>query len=144
MWSAGIAFSPDGRQFSISNATAGIHTLDTKNWQEKWDYTFTPNLTMISLVYSPDGKYLVGCGRDYRIWFWDAATGDVAKTFVGPSNAQDLAFCDDGSRLITAPGILWDMSTGSQLLKLDGGGNVVAISPDGRQIATGGSEIFIW
>ena len=154
VWSAGIAFSPDGTQFAFADPDTGVHTLDTNNWQPTWDHD--PRCTIISLAFTPDGKYLVGCGWDYRIWFWDATTGHVTRTLIGPSGANDIAFCGDGSRFITghhSVALLWDTATGSQFLRLNfpaksgsfrTHGRVATISFDGRQIATGGGQIIIW
>jgi serine/threonine protein kinase/WD40 repeat protein len=148
-WSAGVAFSPDGQRFAIANRSEGVKVLDTNHWKTAW--THDPDVVFITLAFSPDGKFLVGCGNDYRIWFWDAATGDVVRTLVGPSGSDDVAFSDDGSRFITGHrglgAVLWDTMTGSQILRLEGPaqtGGVATISSDGRHIATGGGKIVIW
>jgi WD40 repeat protein len=140
-WTAAIAFTPDGRQFAMGHQRGGVQCFNTNDWGKTWETD--PGFTIITLAFSRDGKYLAGCGgSDHRIWFWDAATGAVAKTVVGPGNTSDVGFSDDGSRMITGHG-LWDTTTGIQLLRLDGG-QVAAISPDGRQIATGGGKVTIW
>jgi WD40 repeat protein len=149
IWSAGISFSADGQRFAFANRFAGVHVLDTNNWQTIWVHD-PGALSMISLAFSPDGRFLVGCGGDRHIWIWNATTGDVVKTLVGPSKAFDVAFCDDGSRFVTGhrgQTVLWDSTTWNQLLRLDvppDTGGVVTISPDGRHIAAGGRRIFIW
>jgi WD40 repeat protein/tRNA A-37 threonylcarbamoyl transferase component Bud32 len=148
-WHAGIAFSPQGELFGFTNFKNGVQVVDTSSWEKNWEDKRVA--TFITLAFSPDGNHLVGCSRDDGIWFWKAGTGEVTRTLIGPSNALDLAFCNDGSRLATGHDsgvtVLWESITGSQLLRLRGPertGGVVALSSDGRRIATGGGQVIFW
>ncbi len=137
------AFSPDGRKI----ATTNYHGA-TEIWQAE-----TQQLLMTinhakgagSVRFSPDGKLLaighIG-NKDHTVKLCDARTGREIMVFSGHGGSVDPFFSPDGTRLITHSSDMtvrfWDVMTGQQLLALMGNG--LAISPDGRTLATGGMD----
>jgi WD40 repeat protein len=107
----------------------------------------TSSLSGIALA--PDGDLLASAGSMFdsvvELWRisdgtrWGAITGGI--TF-----ASSLAFCPDGSKLVTGGGGgvgVWRLSDGALVQSLPGnpdGTSAVAVSPDGNLIASGGSD----
>jgi WD40 repeat protein len=96
-----------------------------------------------SVVFSPDGKVVVGTHHD-AIVLWDAATGRELRqlrTFADGGN-DGAAYSPDGKYLATTNYhrqfvFLWDLSTGKELWRHGLWGGPVAFSPDGKTVAAG-------
>jgi beta-lactam-binding protein with PASTA domain len=82
---------------------------------------------------------------------WDAATGEVIRTFTGHAYpVYSAAFSPDGAKVLTGSGDpsakLWNTATGEVLLTLAGANGhtnevySVAYSPDGSQVLTGAGD----
>jgi beta-lactam-binding protein with PASTA domain len=82
---------------------------------------------------------------------WDAATGEVIRTFTGHDYpVYSAAFSPDGAKVLTGSGDpsakLWNTATGEVLLTLAGANGhtnevySVAYSPDGSQVLTGAGD----
>ena len=74
---------------------------------------------------------------------WDASTGKRLRTLETGAASSDMEFSRDGSRLanttVDERGYairLWDWPAGVETLKLRDSGLRVALSPDGRLVAT--------
>jgi WD40 repeat protein len=99
-----------------------------------------------SVVFSPDGKHILTCGKDATATIWDAQLGTLVGQLKGHKAAVgSVAVSPDGLRFATASwdgsAKIWDASTGAELLHLQGNakqGTVtcVGFSPDGLQIVT--------
>ena len=68
---------------------------------------------VMSVVFSPDGKYVLTGSADKTARLWDAATGRQVRTFVGHTGwIVSVAFSPDGKYVLTgsADGTarLWD------------------------------------
>lgn len=106
--------------------------------------------------FSPCGKYLVGCGYDATIQRWDIS-GEEPKQLSPLSGhngwLQGLGFQPAGDRLLTADSWgrltcwsyaaadskpLWDLPEAH-----DGWIRALAVSPDGKWVATGGNDSVV-
>jgi WD40 repeat protein len=99
-----------------------------------------------ALAFSPDSGKLVSANEKVRLW--DVRTGrllreiDEKKLLVDSFSVQDVAFSADG-RIVASGGdhlITWNVETGELVKQFDNGSYVVALSADGRSIASARGE----
>jgi eukaryotic-like serine/threonine-protein kinase len=159
-----FAFSPDSQRIAVSITTNREHRV------LQWDIAsrqFVKEIKhparIMSLAYSPDGLHLATGTRDYpggTIRFWSVATQQaVGPTIHDIGPVESMAYSEDGQRLATegsaagAEGFrVWDVTTGERVSSLIGhseavGGNqTLVFSPDGRILATAGSDrkVILW
>ena len=102
---------------------------------------------VLAVGFSRDGTLLASGGADRTVVVWDLRTGgrrSVLRGHTGP--VTDLVFGREGDRLATASwdrsARTWDAGSGRELLRLRNSAEVngVAYSPDGRFLATAGSD----
>jgi WD40 repeat protein len=100
-----------------------------------------------AVVFSPGGRVVASGSVDDSIQLWNARThrevpGNQQGGGMEMADVIDtLAFTPDGRVLASATVgavVLWDVRTQKRLRKLAVGGEVLAISPDRRILATGG------
>jgi WD40 repeat protein/DNA-binding SARP family transcriptional activator len=135
-----VAWSPDGTRL-LSMAADGTRIWDAR--------TGRPLLKVpplggpgVSAALSPDGaQMLLESGLGPQVW--DASSGKWLRTLATSAASADMKFTRDGSRLASTTldeqGYairIFDWPAGNELLKLRESGLRVALSPDGRLIAT--------
>jgi hypothetical protein len=116
-----------------------------------------------SVAFSPDGTRVLSGSGDVRgnddntLKLWDAANGQLLRTFAGHTGwVTSVAFSPDGTRVLSGSGgfddktlKLWDAASG-QLLRAFTGHTAyvrsVSFSPDGTRVLSGGADgiIRIW
>src|SRR5262249_25366848 len=109
--------------------------------------------SLISVAYSPDGRWIGTASWDGTTRIWDAQTAkevrrlDVPATRDNnPARLSRILFSPDNQFVVTAQQampneagvIVWDRRTGKKLHEFLGGAGSAAISPDGKLIACGG------
>ncbi len=156
-----IAISPDGKTLA-SVATKKTTSPNTTTWMsaeyvalwdvEKGKETFRlkgHENGVIAMAFAPDCKTLVS--SDWKsMHSWDLATGKELPGKFSARRVFTMAFATDGKILATG-GVdhtvrLWDASTGTEKLTRKGhqdAVDAVAVSPDGRTVATGGYDDII-
>ncbi len=108
---------------------------------------------VLTLAYSPDGRWLASGGVERKILLHDAKTGKVHRVFEGhQSDIRYVAFSPDSTTLISgsSDGVvkLWSLEEKQEptALKFDIPGMRLAVSPDGRFLAAGGvgGTVKLW
>lgn len=135
-----VAFSADGRTLATVEDGGMIGLWDARKRQRLGqvpgsDATFSTKGSRLAVV---DGE---------RVSVWDAATRKRVMR-VGHEHVTDAAFSPDGRWLVTASEariVVWEVPTGRKVRTLRDiagqGGVSLAVSPDGRTVATGAATV---
>jgi len=108
---------------------------------------------VMAVAFSPDGNTLASGDHLGELHLWDVATGKRAKKLEGRhTRLSSLVFSPDGEWLYTGggPGAdsitirVWDVDTGEVFSKSASNDSVncLALSPDGKLLASGGEVVF--
>ena len=111
--------------------------------------------TITSATFSPDGRAVLS-GGESSLKLWDAATGQLVRTFTDNSSNSPVysaVFSPDGRSVLSAGTDkiirLWDLATGRPIRTFEGHGDIVisvAFSPDGRNVLSGSQDktVKLW
>jgi WD40 repeat protein len=167
------AFSPDGSLLAVGYGRfTGMLQEPRPGQAVLWDARSGGRKLAIpgqvdgvcSVTFSPDGKTLAVTEYPGVVRLWDVEGGRERLTIKAPAwTPGSVAFSPDGRLLATGlwtgtkdgvspPGndvVVWDVATGKSALTLKGhteGVHVVAFSPNGRLIASGGWDgvVKVW
>ena len=102
---------------------------------------------VMTIAYSPDGSLIATGSWDTKVKLWDTKSGFLIRTLSGHTGlVKSLAFTPDGQALLTASYDdtlkLWNVATGQVIWSVSASDTSVALSHDGRLLATG-SELNI-
>jgi WD40 repeat protein len=108
---------------------------------------------VMSVAFSPNGRYLASSSVDRTVKLWDPHTGNEIATFKGHTDwVHCVAFSPDSLSLASSSGktvILWSAHDRTEVATLTGHASTVtgvAFSSDGLRLATGSSDrtVKIW
>ena len=141
---------------AVSFHAAGLGEPEAPSMDGDWRTWQLPETATIRLgkgriedvAFSPNGD-LVAVGTQVGIWLYDAATSrEVA--LLPTRRIWDMAFSHDG-RIVASCGKykdpirLWEVATGQEIATIDYQATALALSPDGRTLATGSDfGIELW
>jgi WD40 repeat protein len=146
-WNPAVAFAPDGKTVAIGGyQKICLRDVATGREVRQMDHV---RAGALSLAFAPDGKSLaavLSAGKGAQLW--DVATGRLVRSFPGSRLRLDLCFgphralfSRDGKALFHAAEDrtirLWDVTTGKERACLGGTGFPIALSRDGKLLATG-------
>jgi len=149
----GLAFSRDGKKLATANGGyAFVWDVGTSSkvfqatHAESRSEAGAPQSWIDDVAFSPDGNYLATGGRDRTARVWNIESGQEWVRLKHESPVDTVEFGHDGGTLSTGSPYgarLWEVPSGRERWRVAGGNEIVAFSPDGNLVASGGSEGFV-
>ena len=92
--------------------------------------------TVFAAAFAPNGE-LVTAGDDGVARLWDIDRGSPSRRLLTAGSVYGVVFSPDGGRILASEGTagVWEASSG-RLQRTLGGGDVAAVTPDGRLAVT--------
>ncbi len=95
-----VEFSPDSSKLvSGTKFDNSVIVWRTSDGTELWRRYVAQEVERVA--WSRDGKIVVACSEDYKLTFFDAATGEVRKEIEEDAGIDGLAFSKDGRFLVS-------------------------------------------
>jgi WD40 repeat protein len=157
-----LALTPDGRILASAGGDTAVRLWSVPGGEllQTLDKHRDP---VLCLALSPDGRFLASGSEDTCVRLWSLPSGrSLRKLAAHEEPVNCLRFTPDGRRLASAGGAwhpewapedgdykvrLWSVPRGQLLRTLEGHRNWITsltVSPDGRFLASGGSEVLLW
>jgi WD40 repeat protein len=143
-----LVMTPDARRIVSGgdDGTVRIWNIETGRLEQ----TLTGHSGEVSAVaITPDGARAV-CGANSTIFVWNLESGLLEHTLEGHKEwITSLAVTPDGSRIVSGDHktvLIWNLDRGLLRRTLKGGGDAIAVLPDGTRIisaAIGGRKV-VW
>ena len=154
-----VAYMPNGKQVLSAGSDRTIRLWDIPSGSEVRCFR-GHGADVNSVVPFNEGRKLISAGGDYwkgrvndpSIRIWDVTTGKQLKNFVGELGPMDdVAISASNQFAVTCSwdtGIqVWSVNTGTEIRRFgDKDTSHIALSPDGRQVISGGEkgEVKLW
>ena len=133
-------------QVQAWDANTGLHVIDFQ----------APHLQqrVEDVIWLPDGDAIAAGGDDSIVWIWNAATGQLQRTYQGHADWVITLACSPDGKYIASGSYdttvqVWEVTTGHQVVIYRGHSDKicsVAWSPDGRYVASASFDatVQIW
>jgi WD40 repeat protein len=135
---SGVGFSADGTRLATNSEDGTLRIWDVNNGESIVVLPKETGLSSSDPTFSPDGSYLA-LPLKGGLGVWNLTTGEeqlftghtglVLFTAIDPSGKRVATCSFDGTVRI------WDLETGTELLKLEGGPGDIRFSSDGTLLA---------
>ncbi|KAL0491830.1 WD repeat-containing protein [Acrasis kona] len=157
-----LDFSPDGRFIATGSQvnkchrsanTGSVNVYGVESGKIEQSFDIQKKTFILTVAYSPNGRYLAAGGQDGSVAIFDVATS-VKTSLEGHSmSVRSVAFTTDSERLLTASDDkhinVYDVKQGALIKTLSGHGSFVLsldVSPTGLTFASSSTDrqIKIW
>ena len=148
IWS--LTFSPNGHWMAIGGNEGRVTLFNAHGGYRKTLELDTGQREVNSVVFSPNSELLATAGDDGHIGLWSIPSGKLVRKIeaIPGALAFDVEFVDRGSKVIACGQskdlTVWDVASGSLVRVLatphERTIEALAVSLDGRRIATAGAE----
>jgi WD40 repeat protein len=145
-----VAATPDGVVVAAGGYFPGVRLLGRGKGAEK-PMTLGQETAEKLVVLSPDGRFLACAGSGEAVRVWEVATGaELGSLAVASTDATAAVFSPDGKTLYLGGRDekdvkLWDTTSRKVRGTLPHRSvSAVALTPDGRFLATAAGEIRVW
>jgi WD40 repeat protein len=147
MYQPNLAYSPDGQRIASIAEDKVVKVWDALTGEEK--LTLRHEDEVNSVAFSPDGRNLA-TALTSTVILWDAKTGQEAHPLFFIPGATDIAFAA-GGRYLAAARIpltwirVWDVQEDKSKVTIRATDDwlvSMAISPDGKRVATGSAHLL--
>ncbi len=147
-----MAWSPDNSTLAVATTT-GLFFYQNQNDQWNELEKRGDQISFFSVVFTPDGKYVISGSHNGVIYVWDIAEGTLFKELYGHTDevstisiTKDGQFLASGGRDHTL--IIWDLNKWEALHTIAAGKGFVlsvSFSPDGKHLVSslGYPDLFI-
>jgi WD40 repeat protein/serine/threonine protein kinase/two-component SAPR family response regulator len=155
-WRWAMDVSPDGDLVASAGDDPVVTIWKLHTGEELLQLAGEHAESVSDVVFTPDGRFLLGSDYSDQLILWDIATGSIVWRALNPTGDPNiLSISPDGTLAAagTEAGVvtLWDMATGELVGQLEGHDPEwqvlpVSFSPDGQLLASGSQngEIILW
>ncbi len=155
-----MAYSPNGRWLVGGGTSRNVQVWRTSDGTSLFTLNHAHQVTEAAISPNSSTVATATCQTTVNdecteggVWLWDLSTGRLINRLTGfPDVVESIAFSMDGSSLIAASrdGTLRVYTTSDYLPQFEatppGGNGMMALSPDGGLLATGGASgaVHVW
>jgi len=147
-------WSPDGQYFAVASTKAVVVLVDGMTGKAIGELKGHRS-SVTRVRFSADGKTVATVGLDNMVRIWEVTgdpkapplTGKELVSFSIENGPDDVCFLPDGQQVAVAHRdgrcSLWDLGTRTMRATFEahqGGTRAIAVSPDGKLLATGGLD----